>query len=75
MLPSAELIAKIQELRRKSNDGTITLEEQKEAILLLRQNRMTALTASTASKKSSGGGAKKKAPVNADALLGELDNL
>lgn len=74
MIPNAEMVARIQELRRKSNDGTITLEEQKEAILFLRQNRTAALTASKGSKKSSGG-AKKKAPISADALLGELDNM
>jgi hypothetical protein len=71
-LPTAELINQVAEWRRKAADGTITLEEQKQAVLILRQNRTSALTASAPKK---GGGGKKKAPVNADALLGELDGL
>ncbi len=73
-LPSPELINKVAEWRRKAADGTLTLEEQKEAILVLRQNRTAALSAQPKAK-SSGGGRAKKGPVNADALLGELDGL
>lgn len=65
-----DLLAKIEEWRRKSADGTITMDEQKEAILLLRQTRVTALTASKASKAKGGG---KKGPAkSADQLLAEL---
>ena len=48
--PSSELINKVQIWRQKMADGTITLEEQKEAILILRQSRFAAQTASAASK-------------------------
>lgn len=71
-LPSPEIINKVNEWRRKAADGTITLEEQKEAILLLRQNRTSALTASAAGKKKSSA---KKPAKSADELLNELDGL
>lgn len=70
MLPNSDIINKVQELRRKAANGTITLEEQKEAIIMLRQNRTSALTAATASKKKTS----KKGPTkSADELLGELE--
>lgn len=68
-LPSPELINKVAEWRRKMADGTITLQEQKEAIIALRQNRMAAAAASTKSKKPSS----KKPTKSADDLLSELD--
>lgn len=71
-LPSPEIINKVNEWRRKAADGTITLEEQKEAILLLRQNRTSALTASAAGKKKPSA---KKPAKSADELLNELDGL
>lgn len=74
MIPNAQVINRVNELRRKFADGSITLEEQKEAILLLRQDRTSALTAAAASKKKSSGGGGKKKP-DATSLLNELDNL
>lgn len=71
-LPSPEIINKVNEWRRKAADGTITLEEQKEAILLLRQNRTSALTASAGAKKKPSA---KKPAKSADELLNELDGL
>lgn len=73
-LPSAEVIAKVQEWRRKAADGTITLEEQKEAILFLRANRFAAQSA----PKTAGGTKKsstKKPIKSGDDLLSELDAL
>lgn len=68
---SPQQSARIQELRRKVQDNTITQAELKEGIELLRQGRGVASDASAASK------AKKaaKAPVNSDDLLSELGGL
>lgn len=62
---SPEMTMKIAELRQKSRDGTITLEETKEALSLLRSDRTNAQVTSTKTRS-------KKAPVNADDLLAEL---
>jgi hypothetical protein len=71
MIPDANMINKVQEWRRKFADGTITLEEQKEAILILRQNRNAAGAAAAASKSKA---KKPKGPAkSADDLLSELD--
>lgn len=68
--PSPELINRVAEWRRKMQDGTITLDEQKEAIIVLRQNRFAA-QASPAKAKAAG---KAKAPKkSAEDLLSELD--
>ncbi len=71
-LPSAEVINKVNEWRRKMADGTITLEEQKEAVIFLRQNRFTAQTAAATSKKKA---STKKPTKSGDDLLSELDGL
>ena len=63
-----ELNAKIAIWRAKALDGTITLEEMKEAILALRAGRVSAATASEASRRSK---AKVEIP-NADDLLAEM---
>ena len=56
---------RIAELRQKARDGTMTLDDTKEAIAFLRQERLA--MPQTASKP------RTKAPViNADDLLGEL---
>lgn len=62
---------KLAEYRRKSADGTITLDEMRDAVKLMRQGRVAA--AATASTKSRTTTSKPK--VSADALLDELDNL
>ncbi len=68
---SPELSAKIQVWRQKSLDGTITIEEQREALKLMREGRLAAAQASAAGKR-----AKAKAAVpNADDLLNELDDI
>ena len=62
-----ELQSKITLWRQRAGDGTITLEEMKEAILALRQGRKNALAAALASKS------KAKKPVrNVDDMLAEL---
>lgn len=65
------LLNQIAVWRSKAADGTITLDEMREAIKVLRANRMS--TAEAAAKSKSGG--KKKAPaapINAADLLSQL---
>lgn len=60
---------KLATYRRKAADGTISLDEMREAVKLMRQGRLAAAqNAKSASRKSS-------APVNSDDLLSELDGL
>jgi cytochrome c-type biogenesis protein CcmH/NrfG len=77
----SEVIAsKLQEWRQKSADGTITLEEMREAIAAIRKERVNAQEKSTTSRTrkakadaSSGGTtSSKSAPIDSDSLLGEL---
>jgi 4-hydroxy-L-threonine phosphate dehydrogenase PdxA len=57
--------------RRKAADGTITLEEMREAVQLMRQGRISAIATAGSTKRTS-----TKAPVkSADQLLSELENL
>ena len=68
---SPELAAKISLWRAKSLDGTITMEEMREAVKQMREGRLAASQASANSKRS-----KAKAAVpNADDLLNELDEI
>lgn len=68
-----ELSAKISSWRLKAADGTLTLDEMKEAITHLRAGRVAAASAARASA-----GSRKKAavaiPAAAD-MLNELENL
>lgn len=68
---SLELQAKINAWRQRAAEGTLTLDEMKEAILYLRQDRMQAATSAAATKR-------KKAiiaiPSAAD-MLSDLENL
>lgn len=71
-LPTPELINKVQLARQKIADGTITLDEQKEMILILRNNRMAAAAQPKASKAKSAG--RTKIPSkSADDMLSELE--
>ncbi len=63
---------KLAEYRRKSADGTITLDEMREAVKLMRQGRVAAAATSAASRSKKAASA---APVNADNLLAELEGL
>ncbi len=72
MIPTPELINRVQELRRKVHDGTITLDEQKEAIILLRAGRISAAQAASASKSTK---AKKAPKQSAEDMLAELDGM
>lgn len=68
---SLEMQAKLAEWRRKSAEGTITLEEMKEAIVALRAGRLAAGAAASVAKRK----AAAKVIPNADELLGELDDI
>lgn len=63
-----ETSAKLQIWREKALAGTLTQDELRDAIILLREDRVRAAAVSTKSKA-------KKAPVDADAMLGELEGL
>jgi uncharacterized protein YnzC (UPF0291/DUF896 family) len=65
---SPETQQRIDELRQKSRDNTITREEMREALTLMRGDRVRAAATSKTSRA-------KKQPVNSDNLLSELDNL
>jgi SpoU rRNA methylase family enzyme len=65
---SPELQNQISIWRIKAGDGTITLDEMREAIKALRGNRLAAAAASSGSKV-------KKAPKDVSDMLGELDGL
>ena len=67
---SPELRSKVELWRQKTKDGTITLAEMKEGILLLRGDRKVALEASAGAK----GGSKAKRPArSADDMLAEFE--
>lgn len=63
---------RVQEWRRKSAEGTMTLEEMKEAIAAIRKERVNAQETSTKSKAKKAVAAAKAAPIDSDGLLGEL---
>jgi len=68
---TAESQARITQLRAKSSDGSITLEEMREAVRLIRGDRVSAQTASDSSKRS-----RAKAEIkSADEMLDELTGI
>ena len=68
-----ELQSKIAAWRLRAAEGTLTLDEMKEAIVHLRAGRLSAATAAAVTKRSSG--AKRTVIANSDDLLSELDDL
>lgn len=68
---SLEMQAKLAEWRKKSAEGTLTLEEMKQAIVELRAGRQAAGAAASVAKRK----AAAKVIPNADELLGELDDI
>ncbi len=67
-----ELQSKISSWRLKAAEGTLSLEEMKEAITHLRAGRMQASIAAQATKRTA---AKKAVAPPADDMLSELDGL
>lgn len=68
-LLSPESQARVAVLRARSLEGTITMEEMREAILLVRQGRVAAQVASAQSGRKAGAKGPRK---SGDELLGEL---
>lgn len=66
-----EMQAKLAEWRKKSAEGTLTLEEMKQAIVELRAGRQAAGAAASAAKRK----AAAKVIPNADDLLDEIEGL
>ena len=71
MLQTPEMQAKISIWRQKALEGTLSVEEMKEAILALRAGRVSAAHASESARRSK---AKTEIP-SADELLAELGDL
>ena len=67
---TAETQAKIAQFRAKSAEGTLTLEEMREAVLLLRSDRRSAQHASDNSKRKVARAEIKSADEMLDELLG-----
>ena len=65
MIPSPETEARVALWRQKALDGTLTLEESREAITYLRQSRGVAAAASAKSRSV-------KSPIDGEALLDSL---
>ena len=63
---------KIQIWRAKCADGTITIDEMREAIAAIRKERVSAQETSTKSKAKKADAKAKAQPINSDDLLGEL---
>lgn len=64
-LPSPETVQRIAELRQKSREGILTIDEMREGIQFLRGERLAMAQAPKSPSKA-------KAAPNADDLLGEL---
>jgi len=67
-----ELQSKIASWRLRAAEGTLTLEEMKEAIVHLRAGRLGAATAAATAKRSSAAGGKRTVISNSDDLLDEI---
>ena len=67
---SVDIAMTIAEIRQKSRDGTVTLEETKQAIALLREGRIAAAASSSKARA-----AKAKPQIDVGSLLSDLDNL
>jgi hypothetical protein len=65
---SPETQSRIAILRQKATEGTITLDEMREAVVLLRAGRMGAAISSEQARKTRA----KKEVRTADQMLGEL---
>lgn len=66
-----EIQSKIAIYRQKAVDGTLTLDEMKEAVLMMRQNRRTAAASASSPRR-----AKAKAEIkSADEMLNELGDI
>ncbi len=70
---SLELQSKIAGWRLRAAEGTLTLDEMKEAIIHLRAGRLSAATTAAAAKRIPA--SKRSAAPSQDDMLSELDDL
>lgn len=71
-MPSEVILSQIQLWRQKSRDGTITLEETKEAIAAIRKERVEASTVSATARTRTATAKAKAAPIDSDKLLNDF---
>ncbi len=69
---STTINANIQLWRQKSADGTITLDEMRQAIAAIRKERVGASEVSAVSRERKSTAKAKAAPIDSDALLDSL---
>lgn len=62
----------VLEWRRKAREGALTVEEMRVALEAMRAERKNAGSVSAASKATKRTAAAKAAPIDSDALLGDL---
>lgn len=74
---SDTIITQIQSWRQGAAAGTLTLDEMRQAIAAIRKERVEASAVSSASKerKATAKAKANAAPIDSDALLGELGGL
>lgn len=70
-ITSPEIITKIAIWRQKAADGTLTIEDCKEYVIVLRGGRRSAAEASEASRKTKA----RKVVKSAEEMLNELGSL
>lgn len=66
------ILTNIQLWRRKCADGTITIDELREAMEAIRKERVGASTVSATAKTRTATAKAKAAPIDSNALLSEL---
>ena len=69
---SETIAGSIQIWRQKVLDGTITTDEMRQAIATIRKERIGASEKSSASRERKTTAKAKAAPIDSEALLGEL---
>ncbi len=72
---SEVILSSIQVWRQRAREGTLSVEDMREAVAAIRRERVGAAGVSSAAKERSATVAAKKKPIDSDALLDELDNL
>lgn len=71
-MTSEVILSNIQIWRQKARDGTMTVEEQRQAIDAIRKERIGASAVSAASKTKTAAAKAKAAPIDSDAMLDSL---
>lgn len=69
---SEVILSNVQIWRQKARDGTITMEEMKQAIDAIRKERVGASAVSATSKAKTATAKAKAAPIDSDAMLDGL---